>query len=329
MLHRIEGLKLGLALAAVLASALPAGNSMAQAWPGQKAITVVSPAPPGGVLDNLLRSTSELVSRKIGQAIVLESKSGGAGVPAAQAVTGAPPDGYVIAANYASHVLNPYAIKGLPYDTFRDFVPVTRLANLTLLLLAPASAPYSDVPSLIKYAQENPGKISFGVPGLGGSVHFGFELFASVARISVESIPYRGEAPVIPDLLTGRVTLTVLSSGTAKPHIESGKVKVLATFAEKRPPGFPQVPTVTEAVPAYKPLPTWYGLIMRAGTPQAVVDRLAAEYRVALEDPVVKARLEAAGLVPVGSTPAEFAAQLREEHERYGEVIRSTGFKFQ
>ena len=329
MSHRIEGLKLGLALAAVIASALPAGNSMAQAWPNQKAITVVNPASPGGVLDNLLRSTSEVVARKIGQSIIVDSKSGGAGVLAAQAVINAPPDGYVIASNYASHVINPYAIQTLPYDTFRDFVPVTRLADLTVLLLAPSSAPYSDVPSLIKYARENPGKVNFGVPGLGGSIHFGFETFISVARISVESIPYRGESQVLPDLLSGRLTLTAMSSGTAKPHIDSGKVKVLAAFSEKRVPAFPNVPTIAEQVPAYKPLLTWYGLFMRAGTPQPVVERLAAEYHAALQDPAVKALLEAAGLVPVGSTPAEFAAQLRDEYQRYGDVIRATGFKFQ
>ena len=309
--------------------AVCANAAIAQNWPTSKPITVLNPAPGGGILDVLLRTTSEFVSKRIAQTIIVESRSGGAGVPVGQAIATGPADGYLIGSNYASHVINPYSIKSLPYDTFRDFVAVTRLVNLNIVMVAPTGAPYSSLPELIKYAKDNPGKISFGVPGLGGSVHFGFEAFRMAAGLSTEAVPYRGEAPVLPDLLGGRLNLSILSTGTSQPQVTAGKLKVLAAVSETRLPSHPTVPTIGEGFSGFKPLLTWYGLYMRAGTPPAIVERLAAEYHAAGQDPVVKAKLEGGGLMPIGSTPAEFAAQLKSEHELYGDLIRKTGFKFE
>ena len=329
MINAKQTIKGGLiGLLAAIGSVL-SGASLAQSWPSTKPITVLNPAPGGGILDVLLRTTSEVVSKRIGQTIVVESRSGGAGVPVGQAIAGGAADGYLIGANYASHVINPYSIKSLPYDTFRDFAAVTRLVNLNIVMVAPTAAPYSTVPELIKFAKDNPGKISFGVPGLGGSVHFGFEAFRMAAGLSTEAVPYRGEAPVLLDLVGGRLNLSILSTGTSQPQVAAGKLKVLAAVADARLPSHPTVPTLSEGFPGFKPLLTWYGLYMKAGTPAAIVDRMSSEYHAAGQDPVVKAKLEGVGLMPVGSTPAEFAAQLKSEYELYGELIRKTGFKFE
>lgn len=317
-----------LTLCLALGSGL-ASLAYAQTWPAAKQITVLLPLPAGGSVDTLLRATSAVVSRNIGQTIVIENRPGANGVIVGQAVRNTGPDGYVIGLNYASHVINPYLLPNLPYDTFRDFIPVTRLAELALLLVAPSSAPYSTVPELTDFARKNPGKVSYAQPGMGGASHFAFEMLRRSVDLAIEIIPYKGEAPLITDILSSRVGLAQLPAGSAQQHVSAGKLKILGAMTAKRLSSLPNVPTVSEGLPAFNPLPIWYGLYMRAGTPPAIADRLAAEYRTALDDPAVKARLATAGFVSVGSTPGEFSSFLRDESKAYGDLIRQTGFKLE
>jgi tripartite-type tricarboxylate transporter receptor subunit TctC len=326
---RIATTKLRVGLIAVLAAwtGALANPAQAQAWPSQKPLSVLNPAPPGGALDVLLRSTSEFVSRRIGQQIIVESKSGGNGVPLGVAVANAPADGYLIGGNYGAYVVNPHTIKDLPYDTLRDFVPLTRLVDVTIALVAPPNEPFSSVPELIKYARENPAKVSYGQPGVGGASHFAFESIRNTANVSIQLIPYRGEGAMIPDLLGGRLNLAMLTQGTTKAQVQLGKIKILGLVASTRSPAFPGVPTVAETLPGTVIPTAWYGLFLRTGTPQAIVERLGAEYRASLQDAAVLARLEPAGMLPVGSTPAETAASIRAEIAWYGELIRKVGYK--
>ncbi len=310
------------------ACVLGAAPARAQSWPSAKPITVLNPTPPGGTMDNVLRSTSEFVARRLGQQIIHDSRTGGNGVPVAQAVLSAPADGYLIGTNYVSHVVNPIAIKDLSYDAFRDFVLVTKLVEVSVVWVAPVDAPYASIPELIKYARANPTKVSFGQIGLGGNTHFAFETFRQTAGVTIELIPYRGEAQMIPDLLSGRLVLAGLTLNGARTHLESGKIKILGTISGTRLASMPNVPTIAEALPGFAASAPWYGLFMRAGTPPAIVDRIAAEYRAALADPAVKQKLDAAGLIPVGSTPAEFTASLHAESEKYTVLIPKIGFKY-
>jgi tripartite-type tricarboxylate transporter receptor subunit TctC len=234
--------------------AVCASAALAQNWPTAKPIAVLNPAPAGGVLDVLLRITSEFVAKRIGQSMVVESRSGGAGVIVGQAVATQPADGYIVGSMYTSHVINPHVMASMPYDSVRDFIPVSLLATPNLVLVATADAPYSNVPELIKYTKDNPDKVSFGVPGLGGAAHFGFESFRMAAGASIVVVPYRGEAPALADVLGGTVNLSLVTTGAAQPHISAGKLKVLAAFSEKRLSSYPNLPSVSEGLPGFKPL---------------------------------------------------------------------------
>lgn len=304
-----------------------AGAASAQDWPTSKTVTVLNPAAVGGVLDILLRSASDFVAKRIGQNVIVESRSGGAGAIVAQTVATQPADGYVLGGMYTSHVINPHVRKGLPYDTLRDFVPVSLLAVPNLVLIASANAPYSSIPELIAYAKANPDKVSFGVPGMGGAAHFGFESFRMAANMSITVVSYRGEAPALLDVLGGTVNLSLVTTGAAQQHIAAGKLKMLASFTDQRLPSYPNLPSVSEGLPGFKPLVAWYGLFVRAGTPPIIVEKLSTAYRAALADPAIATKLESAGLTLVGSSSAEAAAQISREYQIYGDLIRKTGFK--
>jgi tripartite-type tricarboxylate transporter receptor subunit TctC len=313
-----------IAVAALLG--LAAAAAAAQGYPS-KPIRFVVPFP-GGFADVLARQLGAKLADPLGQPVVVEGKPGGSGQIGVQEVLRAPADGHVLFMGHiGTHAINPHIFAKLAYDPERDLAPVTLLVTVPNLLVVHPSVPAQTVQELVAYARKNPGRLSYASPGNGTSGHLAAELFKSTAGLFIVHIPYRGAAPALQDVMAGEVQLIFDTFAQSLPQAKAGKVRALAVTSLKRQASAPEIPTMDESgFPGWETGP-WFGVMVRAGTPDAIVKRLNAALVRALQSPDVRDKLVAQGVVPVGNTPEEFAAFIRAESARWAKVVKAAGIK--
>jgi tripartite-type tricarboxylate transporter receptor subunit TctC len=308
-------------LAACLAAALAvATGALAQTYPS-KTVRLVVPYPAGGTTDIVTRAMAPVLQESLGQAVLVENKSGAGGTIGTAEAARAAPDGHTLLVVFDNHAVNHYLYKSLPYDPLKAFEPVSLMVQSPLLLVgAPNFAP-ANVQELVDYGRANQGKLNFGSTGTGNSSHLAS--LALIHRESIEAvhIPYKGGGPLVNDLLGGQVNFAFASLPLFVQHVRGGKLKGLGVAGRNRVAQLPQVPTVAETLPGFE-AQSWVGILAPAGTPQPVVARAAAEVSKALQRADLKERLLGQGFIVVGSSPGEFGAYLRAESEKWGKLIR-------
>lgn len=293
-------------------------------WP-TKPIQLVIPYPPGGSADLLGRPLAMQLQQQLGQSVVLEDKPGAGGTLASQYVARAKPDGYTVLMVLAAHAINDSLYPKLPYNTRKDFAPVSWVANLPMIVVGSNKLSAKNIPELIKAAQAAPGKLTFGSAGNGNTGHLAGELFASTAGVKMTHVPYKGSAGVVNAMLASDIDLTFDSISTSIPHVRSGKLHALAVTSAKRSALAPEVPTVQEQGLKDFDITGWYAILAPAGTPAEITSKLSKEIATALQNPQVQSQLAASGYEPVGSTPQELGKHIDREIERWSAVVKATG----
>jgi tripartite-type tricarboxylate transporter receptor subunit TctC len=295
----------------------------AQAFPARP-VTLVIPFPPGGGTDTGGRLLAEQLSRRWGQPVIVENKAGGSGQIGAGYVAKAKPDGYtLLLGNIGTQAINPSLYAGLPYDPDKAFAPISLVAELPLAMTVHPSVPAKTAAEFIALARAQPGKLSYSSSGAGGAPHLAAEMFKDQTGTFILHVPYRGGGPAIADLLAGHVQLSFATVLEASGHIKAGKLRALAVTGDKRVATLPGVPTLAEGtIPGFNTV-SWIGLLAPAGTPQSLVDKIAADVRAVLADESVHARIVDLGGVPHATSPQEFAKLIASDKARYGQIIRS------
>ena len=310
------------------AAPLLARKAVAQAGFPSRALRIVIGFPPGGGIDILARLMAPRMSERLSQPVVVENRPGANGLIATQGVAQSEPDGHTILFGTTGNLaVNPVIYAGRPgLDIERDFAPLSLVASLPFVLVVNPSVPAKSLKGLIEAAKARPGEMLFGSSGNGGLPHLSGELLNLQAGIAARHVPYRGSAPAFTDLLSGQVQFVFDALAIAQPHIEAGRLRALATTGPSRMTALPDVPVAKDTLPNFEVV-NWYGMVVRAGTPAAIVARLNQEVANALRQPDVAERAASLGLDLVGSTPERFAALQRDEIAKWGDVIRSAKIK--
>ena len=310
---------------AALLGFLPITMALAQAFPN-KPMRLVVPYPPGGGADGNARSLAQPMASLLGQPIVVENKPGASGILAANTVLQSPADGYTMLFDTFPYVVNAVLHK-LPFDPVKDLLPVSQAINMPLILVVPAETPFKSVQELITYAKANPGKLNYGSYGAGGAAHLAAELLARDAGIDWVHVPYKGGAPAMADVLAGRLSAYFTNPITGLAHIQSGKIRALATTGAQRMKVLPDVPTVKEI--GYKDFEVveWNGFFVPAGTPADVITKLSESVKLATQQPEVQKRMAAQGVEPVGNTPKEFGDFLQGQIEKWAALVKSNNIR--
>jgi tripartite-type tricarboxylate transporter receptor subunit TctC len=316
------------AVLAVLAALLSDGAN-AQSYPN-KPIRLVVPQPPGGGNDTIARMIAQKLSVALKQQVAVDNRAGAGGLVGAEIGAKAPPDGYtLLLGNVAALAIIPNVQAKPPYDPIKDFAPISLIASAPLLVVVHPSLPVTSVKQLIALAKAKPGQLNYASNGVGSSTHLATELFKMMTKTDLVHVPYKGLGPATTDLLSGQVQIMFSSAVAMMPHAKAGRLRAIAMTGAKRSPAIPDVPTVAEAgVPDYES-GSWYGIVAPAGTPQPVIDLLSREIATATRAPDISDRLVAEAVIPVGSTPGEFAKYIQKEYTRVGQVIKSSGARFE
>ena len=300
------------------------GPARAQVYPN-RFVRLIVPFPPGGGTDAIARVLSGKLSEMWGQQLVVENRGGGATNIGTEQVVRAEPDGYTIMLHSMPLAVNKFLFASLPFDPVTDLAPVSLLCDYANIMAVPMSSPAHSVTDFIAYAKANKGKITFASSGHGTSVHLSGELFKRMAGVEMLHVPYRGAGPAFGDLIPGRVDVMFNNIGAVLPMIQGGQLRGLAVTTAKRTPAAPELPPIAEAgVPGFD-VSSWYGFFAPAKTPTEIIRKLNADTVAALSDPATRQKLETLGVVVRGSTPAELAALLKAEMNKWGPVIKDAG----
>ena len=301
-------LRAAAAAASILASSDIAG---AQSFPS-KPVRLFVPYPAGGAVDVLARTLGDVVSKTWGQPVVVENRPGAGGVIASQALATAPPDGHTLIVVASGHATNPFLYPTLPYDTFKDFAPISLLASSPNILLVRADSPFKTLGDVIAQAKAKPGSLSFAHAGTGTSTHFAGELLKSLAKVDIVAVPYKGGAPAINDLIGGQIPLSFNNGPESVGQIAGGTVRALAVTTAQRAAFLADVPSMGETVPGYD-TEVWWGVLGPAGMPPDLVARLSRDFVDALNSAPVKERLTKLGASSIGSSPQAFDAKIHAD----------------
>jgi tripartite-type tricarboxylate transporter receptor subunit TctC len=313
-------------LAALAITLALSGSAFAQAWPS-KPIRMVVPYTPGGYTDLMARLVGQKVADALGVTIIFENKPGANAIIGTDVVAKAAPDGYTFGTVIAAHSVNPTLNPKVPYDTLKDFSYVSLMSVAPLIMIAHPSLPANNMQELIALAKAKPGELNFASSGVGAAAHLTMEMFKSRAGVNMQHVPYKGTAGALQDTVGGRINVMFDVVGPLMPQVKAGNVKALVVTAKDRIPAAAEVPTMAEqGVPDFIS-GTWAGIIAPAGTPKAIVDRVAAEAKKALAEPDMRKKLADQGIVAVGSTPDEFRAFVGDEIARWAKVIKDAGIK--
>ena len=314
-------------LAAVLAVAIAsiAGPVGAQTWPSRP-VTIIVPFPAGGTADVMPRVFAEWLSRKWGQPVVVENRTGAAGNIGAEAVAKAEPDGYtLLSAPPPPLVINQNLYPKLGFDP-TEFVPIVIMGRVPNALVVNPKLPLNSVAEVIAYAKANPGKLTSATQGNGTTSHLTSELLQMMADVKFQHVPYRGSAPALTDLVAGSVDLMFDNLGVSLPLVKGGQLKLLGVATPKRMASLPDVPTIAETLPGFESA-AWFAIVAPPKTPQAVVDKINADVNEALRQSDIVQRLTQLSAEPIGGTPQATAAYMREEIERWHKVIKAANVK--
>lgn len=290
-----------------------------------KPVKLVVPYPPGGPTDIVARLVAQKLSEQMGQPFIIDNRPGAGANTGAELVARSAPDGYTLVVATTAHAINPSLFKNLGYSLSKDFVPVSLLTSGPLVIVANPALPVKNITELIALAKSKPGELNFASSGNGQSTHLSAELFASMAGVKMNHIPYKGSAPALTDTMGGQTHLMFDTMLSAMPHVKGGKLKALAVTSASRSPVAPDVPTVAESgLPGYEAI-AWNGLLAPAGTPPEVVARLNAELKKALASPDVKDKFEAQGFAASWTTPTDFGRFLTVEVDKWAKVVKVSG----
>jgi tripartite-type tricarboxylate transporter receptor subunit TctC len=320
---------LGMLVAAIALVASYGSAAVAQPAFPSKPVHIFVPYPPGGGVDILARTLGDALSQEWGQSIVVENRPGAGGVVASQALATSPPDGYTLIVVASGHATNPFLYPKLPYDTFKDFTPISLLASSPNILLVRKDSPFKTLADLLAQARAKPGSLSFGHAGNGTSTHLAGELLKNLAKIDMAAIPYKGGAPAINDLLGGQIPMSFNNGPESVGQIKAGTVRALGVTTAKRAVFLPDVPSIAEGgVPGYD-TEVWWGVLGPAKMPPDLVKKLSHHFVAALKAQSVKDRLGPLGATPIGSSPEEFAAKIKADYDKWGPIIKAAGMKIE
>ena len=316
-----------LLLAATLITAGAALPSYADEWPS-KPIRWVVPFPPGGAMDAIARSLGEKASKSLGQPFVIENKPGAGGNIGADFVAKSPGDGYTMMITSIGMATNKFMYARLSYDPVKDFAPVSLLAVVPNVLVTNATQPHvRTVADVIANAKAQPGTLTYASAGNGTSIHLAGEVFASIAKVDMLHVPYKGSGPAVTDLLGGQVNYMFDSITSAKPHIQSGKLRAIGLTTAKRSSTLPNVPTLAEAGLLGYEVSPWFAVFVPASTPKPVIAKLNAALLDAMKQADIKVKFDSIGAEPIGSTPDELGAHLNRELNRWSKLIAERNIK--
>ena len=301
-------------------------------WPS-KPVKIIVPFAPGGTTDILARAVAPELSKAFGQPFVVENRAGAGGNVGADAVAKAPADGYtLLMGTVGTHAINKALYAKMPYDSQKDFAPVTLVAGVPNVMVMntekAAALRINSVDDFIKYARANPGKLSMASSGNGTSIHLAGELFKSMTGTFMTHIPYRGSGPALLDLIGGNVDVMFDNLPSAMPQIKAGKLKAFAVTSAQRSAALPELPTLEEAgkLKGFD-ASSWFGLLAPAGTPPEIVSRIQQELAKSLGTAAIKEKMLAQGAIPSGNTPAQFSDFINAEHKKWAQVVKVSGAK--
>jgi tripartite-type tricarboxylate transporter receptor subunit TctC len=312
--------------------ALAAGIApVADAWQGQasspwtgKTIKLIVGASPGGSTDTIARVVGQEIAPLLGATVIIENRAGAGGNIAADAVAKSSPDGLTLLLSYSSHTINAGLFPKLPYDTVKDFTPISMVATAPALLVVNPSLPVKTTAELIAYCKAHAGTVTFGLGGIGSSLHMATEQFKMLAGVDIVNVPYKGTAPAVTDLLGDHVHAMFSSIGNVVPHVKSGALRLLATTGSKRMKDLPDTPTVAETVKGFESI-AWWGVFGPAGMPKAMQTALNAAVVRAIRSPDAQSKFAVDSLDTVGGTPDELQSFVVADVERWKRVVKATG----
>jgi tripartite-type tricarboxylate transporter receptor subunit TctC len=302
--------------------------ALAQSNYPNKPIRLVVPFPPGGGTDILARVIGQKLSESLGQAVVVDNKPGAGGNIGVDAVAKSQPDGYTMVIGQTSNLaVNPTLYPKLPYDPIKDLAPISLVASAPLVMVVAASSPLKSLDDVIAAAKAKPGDVTFASPGSGTVAHLSGELLQQAANVKFQHIPYKGAAQALTDLMGGQVQLYMSSVPTALSQIKGGRIRPLVVTSTKRLADLPDVPTVAESGFKDFETSTWFGLLVRAGTPQTIISKLNSEVNRVLQMPEVREKFASEGAEVVSGTPQQFGDLMKQEIEKWGLVVKESGAK--
>ena len=314
------------AVAVVAVMSAVTGTTFAQSPFPSKPVRIFVPYAAGGGVDTIARTLGDVVSKQWAQPVVVENRPGAGGVVASQALVASPADGYTLIVVASGHPTNPFLYPKIPYDTFRDFTPISLLASSPNILLVRADSPFKTLADMIAQARAKPGSLSFGHAGIGTSTHLAGELLKKLAGIDLNAIPYKGGALAMNDLLGGQILLSLNNGPESIGQLQAGTVRALAVTTAARTPLLPDVPSMSETVPGYD-TEVWFGLLGPGGMPPELVAKLSRDFVAALNTDAVRERLTRLGVVPIGSSSQQFDAKIHADYEKWGPIITAAGMK--
>jgi tripartite-type tricarboxylate transporter receptor subunit TctC len=309
--------------AAVLAACLPLNSAFAQnkSYP-ERPVRFILGFPAGGASDILGRALAQNFTERWGQQFVVDNRPGATGVIASTLAAQASPDGYTVLLISSSYTNSAILKKKLPFEPFKDLVPVSKAAIVPNIAVVYPSFPVKSIQDLIAYAKSNPGKVNYASGGAGTGTHLATELLKMMTGINLVHIPYKGTPPALTDIMAGRVQLMLAGAPPALPHIQAGKLRAIAVTSAKRSPSLPDVPAIAETVPGYEAT-TWYGVMVPAKTPKKIIAALNSQIAQALQSPDVLKILSRAGFEAESSSPENFHAFMKAEYEKWSKVIKA------
>jgi tripartite-type tricarboxylate transporter receptor subunit TctC len=320
-MHPIPSTLLASALLFGVVSAVPAADT----YP-QRPVRLIIPYPPGGAGDIVGRMLATSLSAGLGQQMVNDNRGGGGQVIASQIAASAPPDGYTLFLASATHSINPALRNNLPYDTLKDFLPITLVAESPLVFVAHPSLKVGSIRDLIAAAKAQPGRINYASSGPGSGGHMSVELLQSMTGINVVHIPYKGAGPALVDVVAGQVQIICTSPLPSMPHVKSGRLRALGMTSLARSPAYPDIPAVSETVPGYQST-LWYALLAPAKTPPAIIKRVHDETLKSLAAPQMREQMLALGATPVGNSPQELQTFISKEIQMWTRLVKQANIR--
>jgi tripartite-type tricarboxylate transporter receptor subunit TctC len=298
----------------------------AQSFPS-KPIRVIVPSVAGGGTDITARTIAPKMSEILGQQMVVENRAGAAMIIGSEAVARAAPDGHTLLMGISTMTINPFVYKKLPYDTVRDFAPLSQIVSLPNVLVVHPSLPSKTVKDFVALAKARPGTLNYASAGVGSSLHLSMELLMLMTGMRLEHVPYKGSAPAVFDLLSGQVVALTGTMLTVIPYIRNGRLRALGVTSLKRSSVMPDIPTIAEAgVPGYESV-QWYGLLAPGGTPREIIAKIHDAASRATQDPAARKRFLDDGAEPLAGTPEQFAAVIRDDMAKWEKVVKAAGIK--
>jgi tripartite-type tricarboxylate transporter receptor subunit TctC len=314
-------------IAVIAMSVLFGTAAYAQQGFPSKPVRLLIPYAAGGAVDILGRTLGDELSKRWGQPVIIENRTGAGGTIASQALVKSDPDGYTLIIVASGHSMNPYLYQKLPYDTFKDFVPISLLGSSPNMMLVAAGSPFKRLADVLAAARAKPGSLSYGMSGIGTSTHLAGELFKYMAKVDIVAVSYKGGAPIINDLLGGHLPLSFNNIPESISQIRSGNLRALGMTTAKRSAVLPDVPTIAESgVPGYDTA-VWWGMLGPGGMSADLAAKISRDCAAALNVPAVKQRLDSLGAIVAGTTPAEFSKLIRSDYEKWGPIIKAAGIK--